>query len=83
MQAVQSRQAFQLVPHAAPLCLEGGHQGGGDDRGRDAVLVAHVARIGAKADGLLVAEAEARCPGDPLETGECRVVLEAMRVSDA
>ena len=82
MQAVQAGQALQLVPHAAPLRLQRGHEGGGDDRGRDTVLVAHVGRVRAKADGLLVAESKAGGACDPLKAGERRVVLEAVSAGD-
>ena len=80
---MQTRQALQLVPHAAPLRLERGHQGRGDDRGRNAVLVAHVGRIRAKADGLLVAEPKPGGAGDPLEARERRVMLQAVSAGNA
>ena len=83
MQAVQPCQALQLVPHTAPLSLERGHQGGGDDRRRNAVLVAHVGGVGAKTDGLLVAEPKPGGPGNPLKARERRVMVEAVSPGDA
>ena len=70
MHPVGPGQVVEQVVDAAAPGLQARGQFGEEQRGADAVLVAHLRRVDAVAERLLVAVAQPRHPGDPLETGQ-------------
>ena len=82
MQAIEPCHALEFVLCRASLALEHGEQGGGNNRGGDAVLIAHARGIGAKTDGFFIAEVEPRNACDPLEASERVLVLQAVSLSN-
>ena len=82
MQPVHTGQLVQQVGHAAALLLEDAGQHRQPHGRGDPVLVPHGVGVHAVAQGLLVAEDEARDPRDPLEAGEGLTVVQAVGLGD-
>ena len=70
MDPVGDREVIQHVKQAATLRPQAGCHLGQQQRRADPVLVAHLVRVDAVPDGLLVAVAQPGHPGDPLEPGQ-------------
>ena len=68
--AVLQREFVQGILQAAPLGLESGGQLTDQQQGRDPVFVAHMLRVDAVAQCLLVSEGQPRDATDPLEAGQ-------------
>ena len=69
---------IQQVLNAQPLALQPCHRVGDTHRRRYAVLVSHDCRIGAVANGLLVAEDEPVHTSDPLKAGQCSAIIQSV-----
>ena len=82
MQAIEPCHALEFVLGRASLALEHGEQGSGNNRGGNAILIAHARGIGAKTDGFFVAEVEPRNACNPLEAGERVLVLQSVPLSN-
>ena len=82
MQTVVTREAIEQILQGPALLLEHGGQHCQPHRGGDAVLVPHRGGIDAVAQGLLVAEDQARLPADPLEARQRAAEAQAVGLGD-